>query len=537
MLTLDKSGNCCWLVEYYGNKVAHFDSGTGSFQEWEIPTSNSNPYDISITTFNGSVMVWGTEFSSDKVFAFTPDSGQFSEYALPGRSGPGYISIERQSGPLRVWFTETTRNSNGEFVYDSSSRNVTFYDAPFPATVGGGAYDLYAGSGYVWFAGFSALVKWDRASGQYSIWPLPNNGSTVVRSMAFDSSGQLWYAQGSPKPASSDNFVGVLHGNIVQEWRIPGPGSNPRGISINPLTQQPWIAKQSSLQGNGTVGNLNNFGNGTLFLSTPITASASSTATVLAPTIHRVLPSNYTLTSTNDSIVASSQGPFAEYALGPALPSDVIADSTGNVWVSEPGANEIVRLSPSTPDYALSPTSSYLSLTEGSSIPIAVTATSVSGYAGRVTFTAPSLPPGVTISAFDPNPVYVPSGGNASSNLAISVASGASPGTDLIPIEGSDGMTVHTVGLIVTITNSTTSTSQQLETRCLILVPIYLPESTFLIGLLIDVFIGAFYIGLPPECFTRRLRLIRGLSRKSWLIILLLAPSLLSVGSALLLVC
>ena len=276
-MTLDQSGNCCWFVEYYGNKIAHFDSAKGSFQEWEIPTQGSNPYGIAMTTVNGSAMVWGTELSSHKVFAFTPNSGQFSEYALPPGSSPGYISIERQPGTIRVWFTETTRNSNGEFVYDPSSRNVTFYNAPFPATVGGGAYDVYAGSGYVWFAGFSALVKWDRASGQYSIWRLPNNGSAVVHSIAFDSGGQLWYTQASPNSPSSDNFVGVLHGNTVQEWRILSPGSNPRGISINPITQQPWIADQSSLQGNGTVANLNDFGNGTIILSTPITAPAPST--------------------------------------------------------------------------------------------------------------------------------------------------------------------------------------------------------------------------------------------------------------------
>ena len=538
MLTLDQSGNCCWFVEYYGNKIAHFDARTSSLQEWTIPTPSSNPYGITITTINGSAMVWGTEFSSDKVFAFSPDTGRFSEYALPSGSGPGYISIERQPGNIKVWFTETTRNSNGEFVYDPNSRNVTFYDAPFPTAVGGGAYDVYAGSGYVWFAGFSALVRWDRASGQYSIWPLPNNGPAVGRSIAFDVSGQLWFTQGSARSASNDNFVGVLHGNIVQEWCIPGPGSNPWGISVNPLTQQPWIADQSSLKGNGTVANLNDFGNGTLSFSSPITAPASYTTTVLAPAISRVFPSNYSLTSTTDSIVASNRGPFAEYALGPTLPSDVIADSSGNVWVGEAGTNNIVRLSTSTPDYALTPSSLYASMERGSSIPLAVTATSVSGYEGHVTIAALGLPHGITISAFNPNPVYVSSESNASSNLEINIAPGASPGTDSITIEGSDGTVEHTIGLILTVTNSTvTSTNQQLETRCLIAVPLYLPQATLLVGLLIDVLIGAFYIGLPLEYFSRRLRLIQGLSRQSWFITMLFAPSLLSLVSAVLLIC
>ena len=537
MLTHDQSGKCCWFVEYYGNKIGHLDPETGSFQEWSIPTANSNPYSLALTTVNDSVMLWGTEFSSNKVFAFTPDSGQFSEYSIPG-AGPEYIAIEPQPGTIRVWFTEITKNSNGEFVYDPSSRNVTFYDAPFPSTVGGGAHDLYAGPGYVWFAGFSALVKWDRASGKYTIWPLPNNNSAVVRSLAFDSRGELWYTQGSAKSTSNNNFVGVLHGDIVQEWRIPSAGSNPRGISVNPITQQPWIAEQSSLQGNGTVSNLNNFGNGTIFLSSPMTAPARSTGTALAPTISRVFPSNYSVASTTGSIAASTHGPFTDYALGATLPSDLIADSSGNLWVSEPGANKIVRLSLSSPDYALSPSSSYISLAQGSSISLAVTVTSVLGYSGHITLSALNLPTGITVSAFDPNPVEVQSGGTASSNLEISVAGGASPGTDSIMIKGNDGTTRHTIGLILTITNSSlTSTGRQLETRCLVALPIYLPQSTLLLGLLIDVLIGASYIGLPLQYFSRRLRSIQSLSRETWLLILLLAPSLLSLLSAVLLVC
>jgi len=221
--------------------------------------------------------------------------------------------------------------------------------------------------------------------------------------------------------------------------------------------------------------------------------------------------------------------------LGPASPSDVVVDSSGNVWVSEPVTNKIVRLSPSTPDYALSPTSSYVSLTQGSSIPIAIAATSVSGYAGHLTFTALGLPHGITISA---NPLYLPAGGNASSILEINVASGVPPGTDSMTIEGSDGTTDHTIGLILSVMNSsTTSTGQQLETRCFVAIPIYLPQSTLLVSLLIDVFIGAFYIGLPPEYFSQRFRLVKGLSRRSWLIALLLAPSLLCVASAVLLIC
>jgi streptogramin lyase len=539
-LALDQSGTCCWFVEYYGNKIAHFDSRTSSFEEWEIPTSDSNPYSIAVTSVGGTPMVWGTEFSSDKIFAFSPVSGNFSEYSLTGGSGPGYVSIEPQAGTMaRVWFTETTRNSNGEFIYDSASGNVTFYEDTFPASVGGGAYDVYAGSGFVWFAGFSALVRWDRASAQYTIWPLPIHDSAVARFMTFDSRGQLWYTQGVADGGSNDNFVGVLRGNMIQEWRILGAGSNPREISINPLTQQPWIAAQSSLEGNGTVSNLNNFGNGTLFSSSPITAPSAATTTVLSPTISHAPRSVHTVTPITHSITTSGEGSFAQYVLGPTLPSDVIVDSSGNVWVSEPGANKIAKLSVSNSDYALSGSSSYLSSEQGTSLPLAVTGTSVAGYTGDVTFTAPNLPPGVTLSSFDPNPAHIPSGGNASSDFAINIAPSASPGTSLIVIRGSDGTISHTIGIILTIASGTSpNSSSQSKTQCPIPIPTYVLDLTLLSSLLADVLIGGFYIGLPVDAISRRFHLLRVLNRKTWLVISLAGPSAVFVASLLaLLIC
>jgi streptogramin lyase len=537
-LALDQSGTCCWFVEYYGNKVAHFDSRAGSFEEWTIPTSDSNPYGIAVTSFGGAPMVWGTEFSSNKIFAFSPASGKFSEYSLPYGGGPGYVSIEPQAGATaRIWFTETTRNGNGEFIYGSSSGNVTFYEDTFPAAVGGGAYDLHAGLGFVWFAGFSALVRWVRASAQYEIWPLPNNNSAVARFMTFDSRGEPWYTQGTSDGTSNDNFVGVLHGNLIQEWRLPGAGSNPRVISINPLTQQPWIAEQSTLEGNGTVANLNDFGNGTLFSSSPITVPSGGTATVLSPTISNANESIHTVASTTRSIAASEVGPFAQYLLGSTLPSDVIVDSSGNVWVSEPGANKIARLSISSSDYALSVSSSSVSSAQVTSVPLTVTGTSLVGYTGDVTLTALNLPPGVTVSGFDPNPLHIPASGNASSNFAINIAPTAIPGTSLVVIRGSDGTIAHTIGIILTITNSTSPySSTQSKTQCPL--PTYLLDLTVLSSLLADVLIGGVYIGLPVDAVSRRLHLLRGLSRRTWLVISLTGPSAVLVASILsLLIC
>lgn len=141
-LTLDPSGNCCWFLEYVENKLVHLDPSNNTLQEWSIPTSGANPYSLATTMNSGSLTVWGTEFGRDKIFAFSPSSDSFSEYALSkynnGLLGVAYLSIEPSSAQTRVWFTESLNNANGELIVDPKTGNVTLYVDTFPASVGGG---------------------------------------------------------------------------------------------------------------------------------------------------------------------------------------------------------------------------------------------------------------------------------------------------------------------------------------------------------------------------------------------------------------
>ena len=279
-LALDPSGNCCWFLEYFGNNVAHFDSSTGTFQEWAIPTAGANPYGIATTSVSGSLEVWGTEFAKDKIFVFLPATEVFKEYSLPHvNSGAEYISIEPPGTYVRVWFTEILRNANGEAIYDPGTGAVTLYEDTFPGGVGGGANGVYAGSGSVWYAGNTALVRWDRPSGQYTVWPLPSHGSAGGRFLAFDGLGQPWYTQGVQSATGTDNYVGVLRGdNTIKEWQIPTIGSDPRLISINQLTQHPWIGEDSVSANNGRVAELDPSSGGSVVGATPTTSPSPTPA-------------------------------------------------------------------------------------------------------------------------------------------------------------------------------------------------------------------------------------------------------------------
>lgn len=155
------------------------------------------------------MVLWGTEFGASRIFAFWPRSGLFKEYSLPhAYSGVGCISVEPATDDqTRVWSTETTRNVNGELVYDPTAVNAALYEDSFPAAVGGGAYAVYALANSVWFAGFSPLVRWDWISQQYTVWSLPTHGSALGRPIAIDANHDVWYTQGSSNATIDDNYV------------------------------------------------------------------------------------------------------------------------------------------------------------------------------------------------------------------------------------------------------------------------------------------------------------------------------------------
>ena len=455
-LTLDQSGSCCWFVENSGNKLSHFDPNTGTFQEWLIPTNNANPFGLTVAPIQDSPTLWGTEFGSNKIFAFSPAQNVLREYSLPHHSGAAYISVEPGGSQVRVWFTELIRNTNGELIYDPSTQNVTLYEDTFPADAGGGAYGVYAGSNSVWFAGFSAIVRWDRASQQYTMWQLPVHGSALGRFITLDRYGQVWYTQGSDNATSNDNFVGVLRGgSTVQEWRLPSTGADPRGLTINPATQQPWIAERSLGAANGAVAVLSNSSGGTLVSSAVSTAPSGGTPTSIGPTLTKLAPSSNTVTPVETRISSAASKLFDEYSLGASSPQDVVVDSKGDIWISEPAANKIARLSGLTPSFALNAYPPFISISQGGSGTVSMTGSSISGYAGTVTISAVDLPNDVTYSV-EPNRVSILAGGNASSTLVLQATSNATPRTAAITFQASDGTIAHSVSILLTIANSTT---------------------------------------------------------------------------------
>ena len=109
-------------------------------------------------------------------------------------------------------------------------------------------------------------------------------------------------------------------------------------------------------------------------------------------------------------------------------------------------------VSPPGPDYSVSSNPSSLPILQGASANSTVSITSLNNFAGSVTLSSSSSPPGLLTSSFSVNPVMVPSSGTAKSNFTISVPAGASPASYSITVTAKNSTTFsHSATVTVTV--------------------------------------------------------------------------------------
>ncbi len=449
-LALDPSGECCWFVESSGNKVVRFDPSTDKFQEWAIPTPDSKPTSVALTTIAGSVVVFGTETAKDKVFIFFPKTGMFREYTLPSGSSTLYISIEPGGPKVKAWFTGLG-NLVGEIIYDPSSGTVRMYQLSLPAAVGGGAKGVYAASGVVWFAGSNAIVKWETATSRFTSWATPPHASTKAAFIEIDTLGQAWYTSASTQGAGGPSYVGVLRGdNTFTEWQVPTAGANAQDISINPLTQNPWITEQDV----DKVAKLDPSTGGTVTNVPPATIRSELTSgAVFTHVAGPTLPSTTTVAPTTSSPIMTSDEQFAEWVLdaGSGL-QDIAVDASGDAWILESSTNKVARLSLAS-DFVVNCDPSSLDLLQGADITSTCTVTSVDGFSSAVQLTgvwSGAIPDGVAYTI--PSPVTPSPGRGVSSTLTISAGPTASTGTYGFEVTATSGSSKHIAQIQVMIT-------------------------------------------------------------------------------------
>jgi len=449
-LALDPSGKCCWFVESQGNKIVHLDPTTNTFREWGIPTPDSKPTSVALTTMSGTLAIFGTESAKEKVFLFLPDTGVFREYTLPSDSGPQRISIEADQVQVKAWFTKVKGNSVGEIVYDPSSKTARLYELALPPASGGAVRSVYAGSGIIWFAGTSAILRWDMSAKQFTSWPIPYHASTETVFVTVDALGGVWYTSTSVGTSSANSYVGVLRSdNTFTEWQVPTIGADVRAVTINPVTQNPWVVEY----GTDKIAKLDPSIGGTVTTSRPTTAKSDfTTGAIFTHVAGPVLPSTVKVPPVASTPGMSSTDQFTEWMLAAGSGSqEIVVDASGAVWVLESSTNKVARLSLAS-DFLVGCDPSSLIMMQSSNATSTCTVTSVDGFASAVELAGSwigSQPSNVVFTL--PTPVTPPPGRAVSSSLIISAGPTASTGTLNLQITGTSGSMTHNTNLTVTI--------------------------------------------------------------------------------------
>lgn len=284
-LALDPASGVLWVTERDGNRIARFDPATESWQEYDLPTADSQPWGLALDAAGD---VWFAETAANQIGKMEAASGTITEYGeLTAGSQPWGVAVSDGV----VWFTQRAADQIGRL--EIASGQIVEYSVPSAGAYPGGiaVYD-----DNVWFAetGVDQLGR-------------------------FQISKQLFYEfQTTP-------------------WEDPLLG--PEDVTVIP-PGNPWL---SNTGGNGITifrfSTLQNFGT----IQVPTPASEPYGITIGGP---RSIW--FTERAGNKVGRYGPQESIIEYALPMpgSQPTDIVVDGEGCAWYAAPGTNRIGRVCP-----------------------------------------------------------------------------------------------------------------------------------------------------------------------------------------------
>lgn len=239
-----------WVTLPDENAIARLSvtgPGTYSVTSHELPTANSQPYDIAYA----AGAVWVTEHQGNKIARFAPATETWTEYPIPtADSRPTGLAVLPGS-PLQVWFAERNGNKLALLTIDGAgTAAITEYALP-PANAAPEDVALNAGDP-IWFTapGISSIGRF-----RPSLWP-----SELAFATIFAGSGSRpWQMKlGSDNlPWLTDpdrNRVGHFNPGTLTtfDWYpLPKPGSIPDGLDVG--GEHVWFTER----GGDRLGRLN----------------------------------------------------------------------------------------------------------------------------------------------------------------------------------------------------------------------------------------------------------------------------------------
>jgi virginiamycin B lyase len=206
-----------YVAVMYGNKIAHFDTRTERFREWDLPPG-ARPHGLLV---DKQGIVWYTGNGNGTIGRLDPKTGKVTEFKAPGGGDPHTLVIDDRG---TIWFTMQRADKIGRL--DTRSGKITEYRTD------GRPYGIALDhAGNVWFCkiGGDAIAKLDPATGR--ITDMPTGSGSQPRRMATAPDGSLWvtlYGNGTMIK------VDTAASKVVKKYKLPaGSVGGPYAVSID----------------------------------------------------------------------------------------------------------------------------------------------------------------------------------------------------------------------------------------------------------------------------------------------------------------
>jgi virginiamycin B lyase len=177
-----------WFTVQQSNVYGRFDPRTQEAKVWTVPTRGALPYGM-VNAPDGSI--WVALFGTNKLGKIDAESGALREITLPAAGARPRRLVVDESGI--VWYSDFARGYLGSY----NPKTNAFKEWLSPGGASSAPYGIaIAPDGRIFYdeAGSSAIVAFDRKSGQMETIRIPTPGS-VVRNISVDSTrSRVWLA-------------------------------------------------------------------------------------------------------------------------------------------------------------------------------------------------------------------------------------------------------------------------------------------------------------------------------------------------------
>jgi len=207
-----------YIAVMNGNRIAKFDTRTGTFREWDLP-DGARPHGL-VVSKEGTIFYTGN--GNGSIGELDPVSGKIVSHFTPSQGGNPHTAVLDDQG--NVWFT----GQGGGYLGKLDRKSGKVSEVPMP----GGPYGLAIDrQGRIWVCrmGANALGIYDPKTGKTD--EIRTGSGSRPRRIAAAPDGMLWvtyYGNGILAKVDSAAM------KVVKEYPMPaGPRAGPYTVTVD----------------------------------------------------------------------------------------------------------------------------------------------------------------------------------------------------------------------------------------------------------------------------------------------------------------